>query len=368
MKILIVSSSFSPEISPRSFRITELCKQFCRKGHEVTLITEATPPRRDLAREWGFTLQDLGKPYFPPIAFEGYKGISSFVRRVIRRLLQVGFEYPEIGLMFQVRRALRGINDFDLLISNAVPHPVHWGVALARKKKGQIAKTWVADCGDPFMFNRLDRFNKPFYFAYFEKLFCRRADWISIPASSLKELFYKKFHAKITEIPQGIDPTEYRLFDGQLPVSPINFGYAGMLAPSTRDPRALLEHLASLTDVPFVFNVWTATPQHIEGYKNVLRDKLQIHKPIPREKIIFELSHQHFNINIAYDPNTTVPSKLIDYWVAKRPILNLPSNSIDPKIFGEFLAGNYQNQFQVPNPERYISAQVAQKFCDLVAS
>ncbi len=368
MKILIVSSSFSPEISPRSYRVSELCKQFCRTGHDVTVITEATAERQALASDWGFTLKDLGKPYFPPIEFAGYSSFSNRVRRVVRRLMQIGFEYPEIGLMFQVYRALRGMHGFDLMISNAVPHPVHWGVGFARKRKNDIAKTWVADCGDPFMFSRLDRFNKPFYFGFFEKMFCRHADWISIPAASLSKLFYRQFHKKVVEIPQGIDPAEYLLFAGRLPVSPINFGYAGMFAPSSRDPRALLQHLASLTDVPFVFNVWTATPQHIEAYKPVLGEKLQVHKPISRDKIIFELSRQHFNINIAYDPSTTVPSKLIDYWVAKRPILNLPSNSIDPQIFGEFLAGNYQNQFQVPNPERYISARVAQKFCDLVTS
>ena len=39
-KILLVSSAFYPEISPRSFRATELAKEFCRRGHDVTVISK----------------------------------------------------------------------------------------------------------------------------------------------------------------------------------------------------------------------------------------------------------------------------------------------------------------------------------------
>ena len=39
-KILLVSNGFYPEISPRSYRATELAKEFYRQGHEVTVITK----------------------------------------------------------------------------------------------------------------------------------------------------------------------------------------------------------------------------------------------------------------------------------------------------------------------------------------
>ena len=37
-KILIVANFFYPEITPRAFRVHELVKEFCRCGHEVTLV------------------------------------------------------------------------------------------------------------------------------------------------------------------------------------------------------------------------------------------------------------------------------------------------------------------------------------------
>ena len=39
-KILLVTNGFYPEISPRSYRSTELAKEFCRQGHEVTVISK----------------------------------------------------------------------------------------------------------------------------------------------------------------------------------------------------------------------------------------------------------------------------------------------------------------------------------------
>jgi hypothetical protein len=38
-KILIVSRSFYPMNSPRSFRTTELVKEFARQGHMITFCT-----------------------------------------------------------------------------------------------------------------------------------------------------------------------------------------------------------------------------------------------------------------------------------------------------------------------------------------
>ncbi|MCK5338692.1 MAG: hypothetical protein KAJ50_07770, partial [Bacteroidales bacterium] len=91
------------------------------------------------------------------------------------------FEYPAIEEMFKVKKILKNENGYDLLISFAVPFPVHWGTAWARTKNHEIAKVWVADCGDPYMGNTNDSFRKLFYFKYPEKWFCKKTDFITIP-------------------------------------------------------------------------------------------------------------------------------------------------------------------------------------------
>lgn len=366
MKILLVTSSFYPKISPRSFRMTELCKQFCREGHEVTVVTERSEERVAFAKELGFQLIDLGKR-FPDISPSGSNRLTSKIRHVLARGLQVFFEYPAIGLMWRVRQAIKNLDGYDLLISCAQPHPVHWGSAWARGKSQRIASVWVADCGDPFMKSHFDTFDHPFYFALLEKFFCRRADYIAVPAISFRELFYPEFADKLVEIPQGVNPDEFPVYQGQLPASPITFAYAGMFMPRTRDPSAFLDYLCERNDIDFQFNVYATTPQYLTKYKQRLGDKLQIKAPVPRQQVIFELSKHHFVVNIGYDPKTTIPSKLMDYWLTGRPILNLPNNAVDRPIVDQFLSGDYSNAFTIDNPEKYRIDRVAAQFIQLAA-
>src|SRR5690606_10094120 len=96
-------------------------------------------------------------------------------------------------------------SNYDILISIAAPHPIHWGVAKAIKKYKNIAKCWIADCGDPFMLSHNLQYKRPFYFKYYEKEFCRLADFITIPTAFAKDGYYKEFHDKLNVIPQGFN-------------------------------------------------------------------------------------------------------------------------------------------------------------------
>ena len=164
MKILLVSSAFYPEISPRSFRATELAREFCRKGHEVIVISKfRTFDYRDFLREFPLTFKMWRKPVLFSIPDFRNK-LLSMPGKIVNRILSLLFEYPVIEETFQVKRILKDETGYDLMVSFAVPFPVHWGVAWSRTAKHRIAGTWISDCGDPYMFARLDRFKKPFYF------------------------------------------------------------------------------------------------------------------------------------------------------------------------------------------------------------
>ena len=345
--------------------MTELCKQLCRDGHDVTLVTPITEGCSKMSKEFGFRLLDLKMPP-SGIKLNGANRLTSEIRRWINRGLQLFLEYPDIFWAIRVKQAIQHLDGFDLMISCAVPHPVHWGVAWVRGKTKRIAKVWVADCGDPFMMSYFDTFRHPFYFAIFEKFFCRRADYISVPAITLRDKFYPEFFDKIVEIPQGINPDEFLVYTGELPAQPIRFAYAGMFIPRARDPAAFLEYLCQRTDVDFEFNVYTTTPQHIQSYKARLGEKLQIKAPIPRRDVVYELSKHHFVVNIGYDPKTTLPSKLMDYWLAGRPVLGLENyNQLDKKKVDRFLAGDYSGAFTIENPDRFRIDRVARRFVEL---
>lgn len=365
-KILIVSRSFYPINSPRSFRATELVKEFARQGHEVTLITPKNNTEHiAFEKEYGVTIKDIGKQKFKGIDLSKGNKYSILFKRVLRRVLIQLFQYPDIELMFQVKRALKNEKGYDLVISIAVPHTIHWGTAWARTIKKPIASTWVADCGDPFMVSTLDTFNKMFYFKFFEKYWCRKTDYITVPIEGARNGYYKEFNHKIKVIPQGFNFDEIAINPKNYKVNKIpTFAYAGGFIPGTRDPKKFITYLLSL-NIEFKFIVYTRTLNMIQPFMELAKGKIEIRDYIPREKLIKELSEMDFIVNFNNGNTTQLPSKLIDYYLTKRPVLSINSFDFDKEIIDEFLTANYAQQFKYNDPDQYKIQNICKQFLDL---
>jgi len=363
MKILLVSNAFYPEISPRSYRATELAKEFTCQGHEVTVIT------RFRKHDYSGFLQDRNiilkmwdGGHLPSVRIAKHKPCS-LVSRGLKRALLLLLEYPAIEDMFHVRRMLKMEQGYDLMISFAVPYPVHWGTAWARTKKWQISQVWIADCGDPYMGDILDSFRKPFYFKYLEKWFCRKADFISIPVITAITAYYAEFHDKIRIIPQGFSFDREKLVRNLSPKEAPEFAYAGSFLQGIRDPKPLLEYL-SVTSLPYRFHVFTDQTEYLCGFKEKLGENLVMSGYIPRDELLERLSQMDFLIN--FDNNTTlnIPSKLIDYSLTGRPVLNIRREFSDVELTA-FLRGDYSARMRLPDPEQYHISNIAGQFTKL---
>jgi hypothetical protein len=363
-KILLVSNGFYPEISPRSYRATELAKEFYRQEHQVVVISKYRDHDYfDFLNEYNITIKMWGKSRFPKVPDFKHKPFS-FLSRVLSRTLSTLFEYPGIEDMFKVKKILKNENGYDMMISFAVPYPIHWGVAWSRSEKHQIAGTWVADCGDPYMGDVLDSFRKPFYFGYLEKWFCRKADFISIPIESAMAGYYTEFHNKIRIIHQGFD---FDLNEKEIE-QPVNdkptFAYSGGFLPGARDPKPLMHYLMNL-DLPFRFQVYTNKPDLLNEYKAALNEKLILSEYIPRSELMKVLAKMDFLIN--FDNNTSLnsPSKLIDYAIAKRPVLNINKNFNGEELLA-FLRRDYRNRMLLPDIGQYHIKNITRLFLDLL--
>ena len=87
-KILLVSSAFHPELSPRSFRATELAKEFIREGHEVTVITKSRDyDYSSFLKEYPVNLKMWKNSTFMKIPKVNIKQIDFLVKRLYRVLL-----------------------------------------------------------------------------------------------------------------------------------------------------------------------------------------------------------------------------------------------------------------------------------------
>lgn len=364
-RILIASAAFFPENSPRSFRATELAIELARRGNYVRVVTlERGKVTAEFCREHNIDCTYVRRSPLRPIP-AGRKGLVGALTRVVRRVLLQLFEYPDVQLLCSYRKALESEGEYDVIISFAVPYPVHWGVAWARKKHKTLAKTWVADCGDPYMGNEIDSFRKPFYFKYVEKWFSRIADYITIPVEAARSAYYPEFHHKIAVIPQGLNFDKLtQSLPGHTPHPVPTFAYAGSFIAGRRDPRKFLDYLLGL-NIDFRFHVFTTMGDMIAPHVHQAPDKIIVHPYIGREELVRRLATMDFLVNFENSTNTQAPSKLIDYHLANRPVLSVAADGLSEETIGQFLAGDYSGQLRMNGYDAFRIDRVAASFLAL---
>jgi len=294
--IIIISSVFYPRNSPRANRVTELAKEFSRQGHNVIVYANLGDyDYKKLEFEFSFKVKDIGKMRFVDITSDEIQRKPKLINILGTKLLNKIIQFPYIEYSYRVYKTLNNLEfKYDILISLAVPFPIHWGVAYAKNKVLNFPHTWIADCGDPFMGNPNVRY--PFYFKYIEKWFCKKTDYLTVPTQESISAYYPEFHNKIKVIPQGFNFEEYN----DLPKYKRNkiptFIYAGAFYENIRDPRPFLKFLASL-EKDFKFIIYTRNKKLIEDYKTQLGPKLEVKDYIPRKDVIKQFAKADFLIN-----------------------------------------------------------------------
>lgn len=363
LHITIISRTILPTKAPRAFRATELAKALAKKGHYVTLMASLGEyDYTNFKSNTGVVVKDLGTPSIALRNSDGKLKVPLWKKGIIFIFMKL-LNFPDILLIHKVKKAVKQQKEIDLLITIAIPHSIHWAVSFISKKNKNFT-TWVSDCGDPFMGNT---FAKPyFYFKYFEKYWCKKTDYISVPVASAKDSYYKEFIKKIVVIPQGFNLDEIKL-NSYLGNNKPTFIYAGLFYPEKRDPTLFLKYLETL-DQDFCFIVYTDKNDLLKPFLNTLQGKLVIKETISREQLLLEMSSMDFLINVKNKgTNNQVPSKLIDYSLSKRPILEISSSFTEDEKenLDCFLKGDYSKSVHIKDIHQYDAATVATQFLQL---
>lgn len=368
LNILIISRIIFPKNSPRAFRTTELAVELARQGHNVTVY--AVLGKYDYSnfqKETGVKICNIEKMNFATEDSDGnwrYTLLDKILYHSLHRLI----EFPDIELMCRIPGIIKKNKErYDLLITVAFPFVIHWGATLAKKllPENRFPKVWVSDCGDPYMCNPIEK-GKFFYFKYIEKWWGRSTDYISIPLEEAKNGYYKEFHEKIKVIPQGFNfsniKTDGLFVKNEIPI----FAYAGSVIPGYRDPQIFLKFLTSLKH-DFKFVVFSYNNDYYAPFKLFLKEKLEIKPYIPREQLIYELSKMDFLINFKNQSKIQMPSKIIDYLLTKRPIIEISLSFpvSEKEIFKEFINGIYDKRLTGIELEQFDIKNVAQQFVEL---
>lgn len=363
MKIVIISRSIYPVIAPRPMRATELAKYFSKIGHDVTLygvLGDFDYTR--FTQDTGVEVKNIGKMRFATLNSDG-KCRENVIDKILRRLLHRFLEFPDIELSWKMKGVLRKEKNVDLLITIAIPFPIHWGVAWAKSKlKDGFPKKWISDCGDPYMGNSV---HKPLpYFKYVESYWGRKTDYITVPIEEAKNAYSPALSDKIHVIPQGFDYSNINIDRDFKRNSIPHFAYAGVVYRGYRDPDNFLKYLCTL-DYDFRFIVYTKNDSVFGLYKDQLGEKLIIRSYIPRDSLLFELSRMDFLINLVNSNSVQSPSKLIDYYLTERPILDISTAFNEKSDFDNFINSNYESKRKIDDIEQYNIANVGNKFLNL---
>lgn len=370
MKVIFIAQHIIPMPTPRAHRAFELANEFSRNGHEVTIY--AVLGKYDytqIENKFNLKIKNI------PIHFQLHPynsdndGKRLFMDKVFGKILGKIVEFPNIEFLFRINNLVRNELDADLFITIADPHHIHWGMSRAKRKLGDAYRAmWIADCGDPFMANGKTKYHLN-YFAKFEHYFCKQADFITVPIENAKDQYFQEYRSKMHVIPQGFsfDLNELKKEIPKFTTNkPIKFAYAGLLHANYRNPQKFLGLLSSL-DWDFEFHIFS--PHHVltKPFQETLGEKLCLQPSLPRDQLMKKLKQYDFVVNLENEnlPGQ-MPSKLIDYSILRKPILNLIPNQLNKRLIYEFLNGNFSNSLVVVNPEQYHITSVYNRFISLV--
>ena len=361
MKILIISNHTYPAQGPRAFRTTELSEQLAKMGHEVILYTVLGKyDYTQYEKETGVKMCDIN-PKFATGANDGtmrYNIFDKFMYHYFHRLLF----WPQCEFHFVVEKIIKNNPNMDMLITIAYPQSIHSGAARAMIKCQEIfPKTWICDCGDPYMLNPF--FNPPKFMKKYEEMWCNMCNYIAVPTKESYKGYYEQYWDKIRVIPQGFDFSKTPIAEYKKNDVP-TFLFMGSIYPGVRDPRSFMDYLLKF-ERPYKFIMMMRSPLD-EKYVRDSNGQIVYIIGKGRKDVVWECSKADFLINITNPTTVQTPSKLIDYGIANRPILDVENNFIDPTSFMKFFEGDYSCKHKIDFLDNYRIENVARQFVELV--
>lgn len=375
MKIQLLTGYFYPSVHPRAFRAYELAKEFAVQGHQVEVFNTTTVEGFDydaLAKGLNIKIYNLGfykEKKAKEVTVKKYNQFVIFIMNIYRFLLSYLLDGRTLFMSRKIANYLlkNAERDVNLFISFSTPFMDIYAASLYRSKAKITQCTFVADSGDPYYYCL--QTSRAFYFKYIEKWVYKYQDKLTIPMEAAKPAYTPIIEdSKIRIIPQGFNFDDTPLAEYKVNEVP-TFSYAGVFYMDIRNPKFLFDYLVSLkTEFKFRIFMRMSTPQveyFIDKYKPILGEKLEFVYGLDRKSLIYELSKSDFLININNTMTSQLPSKLIDYGIAKRPIFSCDSTTFDSSLFDKFMLGEYQGEYKV-DISQYDIQVLAKSFIDIV--
>lgn len=379
MRVLIVCYSYFPSLTPRAFRWAAVAEALVARGHDVHVVCnkEAGTERSETIN--GVMVHRVGANLRE--AFRNWLGGSSPTRATSTATGASGRSQPTTARIY-IRRAIKWIYDhsakkilwpdfasfwyfpavacvqklmkkkkYDAVISVSLPFTGH-RVGLELKKCYGLP--WIVDIGDPFSFMNETPVNNHVLFGRLnyraESKVLQNADCVTVTTDGTRTEYLRCFPDiagnKISVIPPlFVAPTDVDelapFFTG---LNKTRLVFAGTLYSKIRNPAVLLELFKSLLtaatgkqlELHFV-GVMNDCEPYFEKYRELIGVKIFLHGLVSRVSAVRAMKDATILVNIGNSTAYQLPSKVVEYVMLGKPVLNitkLPSDSSKDFFFG----------------------------------
>jgi glycosyltransferase involved in cell wall biosynthesis len=360
MRLLVVTAWYAPLSHPRAHRWTAIAEQWATEGHEVHVVCAQQRGAAQSGQERGVQVHRVGYDSLKSIFFRkindhherGHAGRNparpSWPMRVLMSAYRHWWQrwyYPDDACVWH-RSAHKKIVQlldnqiFDAVYTVSYPFTGHLLGLGIRQRYPHLR--WVADVGDPFgilepPINRWRTRSR----ADEQRVLCT-ADAVVVTTEATAQLFKNHYDTAATRHLRVIAPLLHPLpTQVAHPTIPpdggIELGFFGTLYLGIRPPDALLALLAQ-TEVArpdlaarLRVRMWGNLPV---AYADVLarHPSIRLEGWVPRPAAQAAMQRSHALLHLGNATPHQLPSKVVDYLAAGRPVVHLSSVDSDPFV------------------------------------
>lgn len=376
-RVLLISYSYSPHITPRALRWSAIAEYLNRQGLAVDVVCSWNPgtPRIEMRngvhiyRTGSALVENLRTKLLGRTAFnldesaerqqtkDGNDGNKPSVGAALNRLAKMVHDvtwkkvyWPDYAILWyraalKQARQLVAKSDYDVFVTIAPPFTGHLiGLSL---KRGFPSIRWVADSGDPFCFAEFSTMNSEWLYSrlnkYADSKVFRRADALSVTTQETADIYAELFPFstdKIRVIPPLLNPDcleTAHTGSGGSNDRMIRLIYVGNFHHRLREPTTYIGTIESaISHCPKLekrlelhfLGESALVLQCLEQYPSV-KKLCRFHGRSSRRAVIEALNSANVFVNIGNATGYQLPSKVIEYACFGRPILNFSSSLQD---------------------------------------
>ncbi|MDI6746172.1 MAG: glycosyltransferase [Rhodocyclaceae bacterium] len=360
MKLLIITYSYTPDLTPRAFRWSAVAAQWVQMGHEVHVLCASQGPTAGpddgvtiyRVRDW---LLNASARVTPGVASAQSTGMSARIdalralfRKAIRALWRALY-WPDYacGWVIPATRAAHALcaaNHYDWIVS--VSHPFTGHVVGMLAKGRAPASRWLVDIGDPFYLMKEPSPNNRHLYAWISRAIEHRvvagADMISVTTESTRWLYEANFPLpadKVQVVPPLLSLPESPPPSPRAEGRPIRLVFVGTLYRNLRSPKFLLACfaalIATLPERQMELHFYGAINDCAENLASVpesLKPALFVHGMVGRGEVLQAMLDADVLVNIGNNSESQLASKVIEYMAVGKPILNLVGIADDVSV------------------------------------